>query len=355
MNNKKIMYLVNLLANEADDKKKELKEIYEKAAKSDSNYTDLSAVMESYLFYEGEGRLLLEEGRKLQKELMENPQKGIDTLRRMEQLSNKIVEEGEYFDTLMRRADPHLDQVAVLPKEKLRGYCDALDCIASSAAFIMMMEEGMLGVKTVYYSLDYTIQERLNAINNDFLEKLLRPRKMAECWVIKRRLNKSRYGFTDIEYYISGISYEEYCDIKKHMLMQRLNANLYVNTASFNGMDYEVPLYIGVGNLISEKPTECLPMINGGVLTGVSYPNMDFYHEPLPVLNTALRKVTGNRMYILSPRVAVDIMNQWEAGYNIYKRRLDRRCILCGDILDKGLVCVRHFNYRNSPNVTDPV
>ena len=210
MNNKKIVYLVNLLVNEAEGKETELKEIYRKAVESDEDYLDLKTVLDSYVFYEGEGRLLLEEGRRLAQKLMDDPQNGIDTLRKMKQLSKKIVEEGNYFDSLMKRADPHLDQVAVHPKEKLDCYHRAIDCIASAVAFIMMMEEGAVGVKTVYYSTQYTIQEKLNAINNDFLVKLLRTRVMAGCWVIKRRFIKSRHSFTDMEYYISGITYEEY-------------------------------------------------------------------------------------------------------------------------------------------------
>lgn len=353
MNNKKIIYLVNLLANEAEGREHELKEIYKKAVESDENYLDLKAILDSYVFYEGEGRLLLEEGKKLAKNLMEDPQNGIDTLRKMSQLSKKIVEEGDYFDTLMRRADPHLDQVAVHPKERLDAYHRAIDCIASSAAFIMMMEEGSIGVKTVYYSPSYTIQEKLNALNNDFLVKLLRPRVMADCWVIKRRFISSRHSFTDMEYYISGISYEEYEDIKIHSLVQRVNANVYINKAAFTGYDFEVPIYIGVGNLISEKPTECLPMIEGGVLTDISFPNPEFYTDPLPVIDVALRKVTGNRMYILKPEVAVDLMNQWEAGYNIQQRLRSGRCILCGDLLNRGIVCIRHFDYRHPPKQND--
>ena len=346
MNNKKIVYLVNLLVNESQGRENELKEIYIKAVMSDEDYLDLKAVLDSYVFYEGEGRLLLEEGRKLSNNLMEDPQNGIDTLRKMKQLSKKIVDEGEYFDTLMRRADPHLDQVAVHPKERLDAYHRAIDCIASSAAFIMMMEEGYIGVKTVYYSPEYTIQEKLNALNNDFLVKLLRTRYMADCWVIKRRFIKSRHSFTDSEYYISGISYDEYMDIKKHMLIQRVNANVYINKSAFIGFDFEVPIYIGIGNLISEKPTECMPMIEGGVITDISYPSPSFYTEPLPVIDVALRKVTNNSMYVLSPEVAVDLMNQWESGYNINQRLRNHRCIICGDLLNRGMVCIRHFDYR---------
>ncbi|MBR4513775.1 MAG: hypothetical protein IKO61_02680 [Lachnospiraceae bacterium] len=343
MNNKKIVYLVNLLTNEVEGKENELMDIYKRAVEADEDYVHLIDVLSSYVFYRGEGKLLLEEGNTLLKEIMEKPHEGIDTLRKMRQLTQKIEAESNYFDTVIRRPNPALDQISVLNKAKLRSYNSALDGIASSIMFILLMTEGYLGIKTLFYADDYTMQDRLNAINNDFLVKLLRSKRMPSVWAIKRRFLKSEYSFTDIEYVLTGMGYDEFCSLRRQVKMKRINANVYMNGSAFRENAFEIPIYIGIGRIISEEPSKCLPMIKGGVMTDFDYPALSLYKSPIPVMDEMLKRATGGSMYVLEPERVVDLMNQWESGYNINRRRAERRCLLCGNYLDRGLACPSHF------------
>ena len=336
--------LIDLLANATEGKEEQLRKIYQKAVESDERYIDLLNTLNDHQFYPGVGASLRDEGLGLLQGIMKDPQNAVAILDNMESLAQRIRQVSDQNDRLLRLPNSQSEPITVLSREMLNAHWAVLKDIASCVTFIMMLEGGMQAVETLRYSETESLQELMNTVNLDFLQKLLRTRPTEGMWAISRKGVTKPFSFTTTQYSLKGITFETYCQLIRQEGMRSINANLYIDENAYANGRFETPIYVGWGNLISERPTKCIPMLSGSVITELVLPHHSFYDQKLPVLDKALKLAVKGSRYVLKPEAAVTLMNEWEAGYVIRERRGAHKCLFCGDYVDRFMVCRRHFN-----------
>lgn len=344
MDSRRVLYLINMLKDGSSDRLGQLAALYNRALDEDDDYQKLKRILDSYSFMGTAGGSILDRGNDLIRRMAENPENIIQTLKETQQLIELINSEIAQNEKLLDYPGTFVTDINIVPKSDLDANNQFLTCIAAVCTYIIAVMIGYKGLDGLNWSDNYNFTEKLNRVNTSFIPALLKLEYNKPAWMIYRRPPRTSYLFSPYEYVLRYISTDEY---KKWVLAdeyREMSPFLYGSPRRAASLDLGIPIYLGIGNIVSTKPLESLKLLATGVGAKFLNPNEDLLWKRAPFLPEVLSAMACGAPCIVSPIKFTGLLNQWDAGCAMLYNRQNHKCLICGEkLIGREQVCEFHL------------
>ncbi|MBR1598436.1 MAG: hypothetical protein IJ661_05995 [Lachnospiraceae bacterium] len=338
-----VMYLANFIKNEVDDRQEAIDGIYKNAVQESESFKELEELKNRIIFFDnGAGGTLFKECNELMRDIYASPDNNRDILYRMKNLAKDIrTEEARSMKVLEELG---ADGLCLVDKETGDRFGKALNILASSLIYMLLITEGAAGIDGLSWNGNNSLNVKLAALNNDILGRLSGSATDIFFWKMMRAQDDRTISFCGYRYQVEYISYEEYLAGKE--AMKPIGDNLYM--AGFVAEEDALQtVYVGMGNIVPCRARECIERLKDNRLVKDDYfgqvtEEVAAYNDK-GLLNL-LEIMSEGKMYVVSPRKACDLMNQFVNAREIHYRKRRGLCLFCGRKLISGLVCKGHFD-----------
>lgn len=344
MDTKKVIYLLNMLRSETSGHASELNQLYGAAISEDDNVVQLCAFLNDYNFYSGVGHALFNSASQLIDKLRASPYDALQTLQSIRQMNETISKEAILCRNLLRSPEPFSDSITVVSKKDTIHYIEALKQTAKSAAYLIMLYGGMDMAKDLVWPTNAGLQECIYAVNTRYLKRLMGMNRPKYCWIIRKQKLSGRALFYGDYFSLNYESIESVNVLCSTLHKEPINTHAFLNINAYEADELEVPYCWGIGNLLSTSLSEALDFLKADVVTRLRSPSGDELTRKIPTPTECLRILTDGKPYCISPDELVNAMNQWQMGHEFYLRKQNGRCLICGKLVNRGIVvCPSHF------------
>ena len=345
LNSLKVLYLISLLKNATTGKEEILAQLYENAIFDNPDYKELSALLEENVFYSEMGKSLYQSGQKLINAIIEQPSDVFNILRSVRQTHELIQHETQICKRLMEQPGAFNEPIIVLEKKRIPDYLKMLEMVAATCTYLIAVYNGIHSLKRLSWVESGDLSERIHAVNLVYLPALYQISNIPRAWLISRKElgGKNLLGGT-----FFSISYLPYTHIKvltSGLRKERLTPHFFLNVRAAETGEIDVPYCWGVGNIVSTNPNDSLRLLKSQVITKPAMPSHnDMLTPPLNPLK-CIAVLSGQLPFCILPDDLVSLMNYWQMGYEINRRRQNRICLFCGKpVSTRRLVCPSHFS-----------
>ncbi|MCL2672277.1 MAG: hypothetical protein FWF10_09635 [Clostridiales bacterium] len=345
MNSLKVLYLINLLRNETSGKEKILAQLYENALDDNPDFRELRALLEENEFYFETGKALHRNGQNLLNAAMEQPADVFNILRAIRQAHEKIRHEAQACKRLLDEPGAFVEPITVVEKKHIPNYLKMLETLAASCAYLIAVYDGTQNLKRLTWAERAGFTERVHAVNLVFLPALCQINQIPRAWLITRKElgGKNLLGGTCFS--ISYLPYNHIKVLTSGLRTERLTPHFFLNMRAAETGESDVPYCWGVGNVVSPGPNDGLRLLQGQTFTKPPMPTREYLLKAPTNPLRCIMDLAGQRPFCVSPEDLVALMNYWQMGYEIHRRRQNRLCMFCGKPLPSGrMACPSHFS-----------
>ncbi|MFR3443042.1 MAG: hypothetical protein ACLTSP_10025 [Coprococcus sp.] len=347
MDTRRVLYLINMLKDGSSGKQEKLAELYDRSLQESDEYQQLCSILDSYSFVGSAGTSIQEHGNDLIHKMTEEPENIIQILRETQQLNELISSEIRHNEQLMDYPGAFTEEIHVVPKVNLDAYNQFLVSVAAACTYIIAVENGYGGLESLSWSENYNFTEKLSSVNTAYIPTLLELKYNTPPWMIYRRPASNNFVFSPYEYVLRYITTDE---LNKWILAEEyieISPFLYGSPRRAGDTDLGIPIYLGIGNVISTKPLESLRLLQTGVGFRMAHPGGSMFLKRVPFLPEMLNRLASGSACIVEPEELTSVMNQWDAGYYINSNIQNHKCIICGEkLLGNDQVCRYHLGIR---------
>ncbi len=343
MNTTKVLELIYLLSRGSEGKEKELSELYRKALYENTEYRNLLETMKEIAVFGTEGRQYVQRAEELMDAAANDPKNILSTLEYMSKLCDEMERQAQESEGMMRQPLPVQEDLIAVRNSRKQVYDEVLESIGKMALyFICISENFRLFDHLNRWKTEYSVSQKFELLNREYLPVMLRAGKAIGAWEICKAENIKEIRFCDTVYYLRSISVEQYFERVKKREIHKLKENLYYDRGADLPGVWDVPVYMGLGNLISAEKERIMDMF-AGYRSDYKNPDRDFMERDKETLDQMLDRLCGGEEYIIHPLKAVFLLNQLEKGRSIVTRMREKKCLFCGKVMQiERYVCEEH-------------
>lgn len=347
MDTKRVLYLINMLKDGSVDRQEQLAQLYDRALEESDEYQQLSGILNNYAFMGSSGAGIRDRGNELIYRMAEEPDNIVQIMKETEQLIELVRSEIKHNEKLISYPGAFTGDINIVPKTKLDAYNKFLNNIAAVCTYIIAVQNGNEGISGLYWSDNYNFSEKLTKINTSYIPALLQLDGIQNPWMIYRRPARSNYLFCPYEYVLRYITSGEFSKWTLADEYVEISPFLYGSPRRAANIDLGIPIYLGIGNIVSTSPLDSLRLLATGVGAKISHPNEKHFVKKVPYIMTMVSQLTSGVPCIVSPEEIVSTMNQWDAGYTINDNIRNHKCLICGEkLLGNDQICRIHLKMR---------
>lgn len=340
----KVLYFLNLLNRQTSGHSREIADIYKRALDENDNINHLKFVLNNYVYYREIGNTLYKNGERMLEEIYNNPSKALKILPLLKQQNESIDKAARVSNTLMHSSFPFFEDVSVLAKKDVPAYASALRSIANTSTYLMAVYGGLDAIKDLVWNDDVGIQEMIYAVNTKFLPIFCKVKEPNSSWVITRGHLGGKALFGGDYYYLSYVNTKRLEKTVSELNKEHISTHAFLNVDAYETKQYDVPLFWGIGNIVSVAPEEATVLLKSNVVTKLRSPQMLELSIEAPSPVECARRLSDGKMFCITPDELVLSMNRWQVGYEIEKRKRMHNCLFCGRYVGSGsLICRTHF------------
>ena len=345
MNTDSLLFLIELLKSNTVGEEKKLSELYKRAINDNDEYIKLKYSLDNNLFFGVTGRNLLNDGNTYLKKINDSPDnimELVDEIRQFNELIESDIVKGK---TKIEYPGGFFEDVSIVEKTKIEAYDLFFTQLASAITYFVAVEEGFEGLNSLFWQDDKSLLDKIHSINNTFLPKLMNTTNNMQPWVIYKTINDKIIKFCPYEYHTKYISSDNFRDLINRNDYIEYAPLKYYNERLFQDDVVDVPIYCGIGNFVSTSPLESLSLLQSGVVTTPRNPNETMTKVKAPLLGELMKLISYRAASIFTPQNITSVLNQWDNSYYIQLNKKNHKCLLCGELVDNGLVCGTHFSF----------
>ncbi len=344
MDSKRVLYFLDLLANETIGHESELAEIYKRALEENDDVIHLMTLLSDYTYYKGIGNGLYENGKSMLDMIFSNPTNALNILPQLKQAHETIDNQVRVCDELMRSPFPFFETISVLKKKDTYSYMRSLRSIASGSVYLMMLYGGLGPIRNLTWDDTVGIQEMIYAINTKFLPALCSVKRPNYSWIIRRKKLGGRALFGGDSYFLNYANTRSVEILCSALHKEPIGTHAFLNIDAYETGECDVPFCWGIGNIISVSPDKAIGFLQKDVATKLRSPKGDELKRRVPAPFECAKQLSDGVKFCITPDELVLAMNQWQTGHEIEVRKRMHNCLFCGKYVNGNkLVCPSHF------------
>ena len=354
MNNDRVIFFLNLLDRNTSGYEEEIDTLLINAINEDDRVEKLKSLLSNYHFISSLGENLKNEAEYALKELQLYPEKYSEIFIKIEQAYEKINSEIVNTELLMDSPYAFSQPIQVISKKNYPIYVDMLKIIVNSCVYLLVLYGGSERVSSFHWNESAGFRELLNETNQRYIPAL-------------KTINLPDYGWTITKRHLGGdaiwggdafyIAYEPYNLIQiraNHIKSEKLGPYFYLNVEAFESNYNNVPYCWGKGNVLSFNQTNAIQAcLQNTLVTELRVPSSDELQRKIPIPMEVAKTLANNKDFCISAEQLLLAMNQWIVGREIHNRRIQHKCLICGNTLENdSMVCRSHFAQRGGTDGT---
>ena len=344
MDSKKVLFFLDLLNRETSGHRDEIANLYQRALEEDDDVVRLKMLLNDYSYYRELGKSLYDNGVEVMDKICSNPSEALEIFPHLKQAYKSIENEVRVCDELMHSPFPFSETITVLKKKDTIAYMSALNTIASTCVYLMLLYEGQEPIRNLTWDDTVGIQEKIYAVNTKFLPALSKIKRPYYSWVIRRRRLGGRALFGGDSYYLS---YEDTKSVEvlcSALHKEPVGTHAFLNIDAYETGACDTPFCWGIGNIVSASPENAINFLQRDVATKVRAPRQAELRAKMPTPFECIRHLSDGNLFCISPDDMLIAMNQWEVGHEIEERKRTHNCLFCGKhLVGNKMVCASHF------------
>ncbi len=341
----KVLYFLNLLNKQSNGHSREIADMYKRALDENDDINHLKFILNNYVFYREIGNTLYKNGESMLEEIYNNPSKALKILPLLKQQNESIDKTAKVCNTLIRSSLPYSEDISVLEKKDVPTYMSALRTIANTSTYLMALYGGLDAIKNLVWNDAVGIQEMIYAVNTKFLPLFCKVKKPNLSWVITRGPLGGKALFGGDYYYLSYDNTKHLEKTVSTFNKEHISTHSFVNIEAYETRQYDVPLFWGIGNILSVAPDEATVLLRSNVVTKLRSPKTLELAMEAPSPFECANRLSDGKIFCITPDELVLSMNRWQVGYEIEKRKRMYNCLFCGKYVGDGsLICRSHFS-----------
>ncbi len=251
MDTKKILYLVELLREETEGMDRELDLIYSRALAEHEEVKNLEFYLNNYSFFGSTGSSIYKKSSSLLDEVYRSGEDLLENLKRIKQISQLIYREGELCEELLLEPLPFKDDFTVIEKKMIQHYIKAMEEIASTIVYLLVLYNGLDALSGLYFSEINSLTESIYLINKIFLPKIKTIKRPDYAWLITKRDFHSDILFDGEGFCLEHLSVNSIEYFNRNYRTEQISTHIYLNVDAFEKEEKNIPYCWGVGNILS--------------------------------------------------------------------------------------------------------
>lgn len=344
MHTNKVLFFLDFLTNQTQGCEEQLADLYNRALDENDNVQALKKLLNECIFYGEIGSSLHAEGVDILKEVYNTPNQALNRMLTVRQTYQRIENEVDLCSEMMKSPLPFSTTISVLKKKETNAYMTALKTIASTCVYLMMLYNGIDSIKNLTWDDRYGIQEMIYAVNTKYLPGLRNTQRPHFSWVIRKKKLGGRALFGGEAFYLSYENIQRVDVLCSALHKEPIGTHAFLNIDAYESNELDVPYCWGLGNIVSATPDNAISYLQQDIATGIRNPNWNDVRRKVPTPFECIKQLVGGNRFCICPDELVLIMNQWEMGHEIDKRKKTHNCLFCGKhISGNKMVCDSHF------------
>lgn len=344
MDSKKVLYFLEILNRETSGHSDEIADIYKRALDENDDILRLKTLLNDYTYYREIGNALYKRGEEMLDKVYSMPSKALDILPQLRQAHESIENEVRVCNELMQSPLPFAETITVLKKKDTIAYMSALQMIASTSVYLMMLYAGLNPIKNLTWDDTVGIQEMIYAVNTKFLPALCGVRRPNYSWIIRKKHLGGRALFGGDCFYLNYENTRSVEVLCGALHKEPIGTHAYLNIDAYETGECDVPFCWGIGNIVSASPSNALLYLQNSIATKLRAPQGDELRRRMPTPFECVKQLSDGAMFCITPDDLLLAMNQWYVGREIETRKRTHNCLFCGKHVDGNkLVCSSHF------------
>lgn len=344
MHTNKVLFFLDFLTNQTQGCEEQLADLYNRALDENDNVQALKKLLNECIFYGEIGSSLHAEGVDILKEIYNAPNQALNRMPTVRQTYQRIENEVDLCSEMMKSPLPFSTTISVLKKKETNAYMTALKTIASTCVYLMMLYNGVDSIKNLTWDDRCGIQEMIYAVNTKYLPGLRSTQRPHFSWVIRKKKLGGRALFGGEAFYLSYENIQRVDVLCSALHKEPIGTHAFLNIDAYESNELDVPYCWGLGNIVSATPDNAISYLQQDIATGIRNPNWNDVRRKVPTPFECIKQLAGGNRFCISPDELVLIMNQWEMGHEIDRRKQTHNCLFCGKhISGNKMVCDSHF------------
>ena len=346
MKSEKILYAIYLLLSSCPEKEIELSDLYKKVLDDNKDYKELFKLTQNVIPYGVDGKSILENATHLLESARNNPNEIyyiMDQIRYLLRVIKHNIEQSE----AMLRVNDNQKNITIIKKDEMMLFDEVIDSIAKSMMYIIVISGRYDKLHGLVWHKD-NISLKMHSVNNELKSIVLQDCRDLYAWVIKKIRNNNEIKLSEYEYVLYKISFQDYFELIKNPEFEKINTNLYYNkTVDEKGM-VEIPIYLGIGHIISKSVEDIIDFLEPDRV-GYSLNSVKdvIVKEKNITIDDLIKLLCDEKKYVINPIEVVRAFNEWIMARNIFNCTRDKKCIFCGkSMTDGNRVCLNHFHFQ---------
>ena len=344
MNTDKVLYFLDVLAQNTSGKGQVIADLYTRALNGSDAVNTLKSYLNEYDYYRETGQSLYNDGLEMYNKVFADPSNALELMPQIRQMTQKIKNKADSCRDLLMSSEPFMDPVDVIKNKDTIACMRAYRTIAAVCVYLIALYEGPKSIDLLSWNDTAGIQERIYAVNTKFLPALMRVQRPSYWWVIRKKRLGGKALFGGDAFYLSYESPRTVDIMCSGLNKEAIGTHSFLNVRAFELEENDVPYCWGIGNLISVSPDMGLDLLQGNITVDPRCPQGAELEKRLPSPVECLRTLTNGGIYCISPENLLLSMNRWQTGREIEIRKRSHNCLFCGKYQRDGrLVCRSHF------------
>lgn len=344
MRTNKVLFFLDFLTNQTQGCEEILADLYNRALDENDEVQALRKVLDDCFFYGEIGKSLRMDGLNIIQEIYNNPTKALNHMSAVRQTYQRIENEMGLCSEMMKSPLPFSTTIPVLKRKETNAYMTALKKIASTCVYLMLLYNGVDSVKNLTWDDRCGVQEMIYSMNTRFLTGLCNTKRPHFSWVIRKKKLGGRALFGGEAFYLSYENTRKVEILSGALHKEPIGTHAFLNIDAYETNELDVPYCWGLGNIVSATPDNAVTYLQHDIATGTRNPSWNDVKRNVPTPLECIKQLSDGNRFCISPDELVLIMNQWEIGHEIDKRKKMHNCLFCGrHISGVKMVCDSHF------------